>query len=467
MNITSSDFVNIRSMDNINNNGFVFDNVDYKNNLNSHIDEEYSAFGRKRSYDDYGVDNFFNDVKKQRLPAEYNTGMANMLDNIGRFILDDNSQLLNQQNEQDKEQLLEFFETLKDQIDLDTTNPSGLNYQTNFEPEYSLDFSSNNIPSGDFNINVSHIPSGQPDTEYAAPFGGDNLYTSCSLYPPSEVLETNLNPCNEFDIMQLPEDIDISSSIFPHLPISPQPEFAFGIENTDTVGSINDSSDILYPYFDHASGQIVNSTVEQNPRVINHAVAHPMRSVPLNGNNTSVDIQHELTTPRLDFDLPQYTAISMFSQMSAPENQNALETGSSDGSNKERLSRTGIPTHRARSVSPAKSDYMKSIQTEKDSYIRKKLSHNLTSDQTRAFSGKESQGHASRLKSSGTIGQKRLDHAKLVEIIIQKLRTPNVQLPRSQKPVSIKQLTDDENSSELMEKLQARLEAIRIGGKAT
>ncbi|ORX98638.1 hypothetical protein K493DRAFT_5637 [Basidiobolus meristosporus CBS 931.73] len=474
MNIASNDFVNIRAQDGAVPGNFVFQDLDFQSNSYGSAEEENVSVGKKRNLAEYDVQSFFNDMKKQKLPAVYNSGMASILDNVGKFILDDSTNLLDQQTEQDKEQYLSFFEALKEQIDFDITDTS-LEGQPDFDGGYSFDFSSNNIPDGDFNSNSSNAPAAQPilddftfgdyalDSQFSAPFTNDTLYSPCPVFPPEVELSPDESAGVEFDIMQLPDDSGLPNDIFPHLEIAQQPEFVFGMAS-ETAGTIpvDDSSDILYPFLDLNSGQLFDAAIEPPPSAVGQIYANPLRKGSRT-NLSAVEVQDESSTPELDFSIPEYTSISLFSQMNAPgqthkaspaPNSVGRATGSDRRSKDQYRKRlpANPPIHRARSVSPAKSESLQVIQT----FAARRRSHSAINESTRDLPLRHE--HSSQSRSAAS-HKKKVAHLNLVESIIQKLRTSNP------KPAA-KQSADEDGSPDLMEKLQARLEAIRLGGKA-
>ncbi|ORX95645.1 hypothetical protein K493DRAFT_24231 [Basidiobolus meristosporus CBS 931.73] len=381
--------------------------------------------------------------------------MANMLDNIGRFIFDDNTELLNHQNDQDKEQLLDFFEALKGQIDLGANPPLNPEFQAN---DFSLDFLNPEPMNSVTNINLPDVSPAQQapvdftfdqsplDGQFSVPYV-DNLYPA-PLYPSTDAFGQNMGACADFNIMQLPEELGPSNAYFTDMQVSQQSELIFNMQACNNINavSVDNASNMLYPYLDPSSQPLYSSTLEQVSS-LEQPYVHPAMS---HARKSSVNRQFEASVPRLDSNLPNYTAISMLSQMSAPG---------------EKRRPSDSKASKAPSKTPEEEQTTRVPPVNSGSDQRSATIHESRSQ---SVANKDRAESIPRNQKLSAADQKKASHFKLVDMIIQKLKATGNEnsKPHVQSAASAKQPIDDEDSSDLMEKLQARLEAIRLGGKS-
>ncbi|ORY06991.1 hypothetical protein K493DRAFT_295749 [Basidiobolus meristosporus CBS 931.73] len=457
---------------------------------------------KKRSHS-YGVQDFFQDVKKQKLPIEYNLDMANVLNVVGKYVFDDGvQQIPNSMSDQDRSAYLNFMESLKLQIDSSINNDL-----TNYSPPSSASL------QGGCGINVNdpgtlQVPLSESSTELSYGIDGvnhslDPYVSSCtSEYVPAfpeNTLSSNTDFSGNYSAMA-PSDVDFTFKF----PTDPTGSYLDGQQpyleiDTNTNTLTNNDLNTLHSASPSPSSSNSFSSIDPTSVAYNiplHGASHNNNVIiapsPKKSNAGRMDDSPLFRGPGLSH--PLYTSMGPQRQITDHRRrasdiarlQPSIETAhtalnktsenvtitvskpTSPSSDSERSSRSTHVAIRARSVSPNRtvngSANLK-VSSE-DPRMRRRLSAGSVASTNKGTAISERRGVAQPYRS--TLDERKY-HSKLLSLLIQKLQASESSEQESGEGTGlepnseVKTTYSRADTGDAMEKLQAQINAIHIG----
>ncbi|KAK9764733.1 hypothetical protein K7432_007544 [Basidiobolus ranarum] len=461
---------------------------------------------KKRTHG-YGVEDFFQDVKKQKLPVEYNSDMANVLNVVGKYVFDDGMQQIpNTLSNEDRNTYLNFMESLKLQIDgsmssnLNNYSPPSTNVESNFIGANNINMADSGalqLPTSDSSAELAFGISGvnnsldqigqNCDNSYVPPFSDNPALTSGTLCPNSSATYSggyNSGISDDVDFnFKFPTDTTGSflDTQQPYLEV-----------NTDTNILSNNDFNTLHSATPSPSSSNSLSSIDPT----NIAYNHPLHSSSQHNNviiapspkNGSFNRMDDSSLFRGGPGLPHHLYTSIGPQRRTVDHrrrasdmtrlQPCIETAhmalhkpsenvtitvskpSSPSSDSEHNSRSTHIAIRARSVSPNRTINGNSnlkINAE-DPRMRRRLSAGSIVSST------SPKGPEHGEPSNKSTLEERKYHSTLLELLIKKLKaTKNLEKDLDEDDNNVDNTSSSAEVEDVMEKLQTRINAIRIG----